>query len=181
MRTVLNMRVTPLVGWTQVATNTGTSSAQLFVFQTTADGSEGGTMLTWTLGASRKTCFVFAEIGGATGTVETAFATTLDRPRMRQAAVLRAPSGFPSPQRCARTTPQTVRQRTILLLCLLNPPRAPAPIRNAQSSEATGLQRVPRRIRGLTTGRVSFRARRSQQLSPYASLGLVEIHLFIVS
>jgi hypothetical protein len=80
MRTVINTTAAPPPGWTQVATNTGTGSAQLFVFRKVADGTEGDATLTWTLGASRKSCFVLAEIRGAAGVVEATFAGTLDPP-----------------------------------------------------------------------------------------------------
>jgi hypothetical protein len=70
--------VTPPAGWTLVAQNT--SGSGIYVYRKTAVGTEGGTTVSWT--SEARVCgFVFAEVSGAKGTVEAAFApASLDPP-----------------------------------------------------------------------------------------------------
>lgn len=64
--------VTPPPGWALVGADV--SNTGLFVYRKTADGTESGTTPGWDLNTTYISAFAFAEVSGASGAVEVAFA-----------------------------------------------------------------------------------------------------------
>lgn len=81
MRTGALPTITVPTGWSLVSseeTDTG-----FYVYKKTADGTEGGTTVTWTTNSANKSCFAFAEIDASLGEVEVSFAAASSDPPSR--------------------------------------------------------------------------------------------------